>query len=190
MAGVVHLVAFAVYNRQLLRGESRPNAATWTIWAFVATLNCLTYFFAGQDWVKAILPVLGSLACIATLVYALVRGTLSPLAGVDLAALAIGVAAVLVWWFYRSASFANLVLQLAFLVSFLPTYRDVWRDPSKERPLPWFLWASAYLLLVMAVFLRWQGLITDLVYPLLALVIHAAVGFLAQRRVAPRPINE
>jgi len=44
-----------------------------------------------------------------------------------------------VWWVFRSATYANLILQVCILVSFIPTYRTVWNNPKTEKALPWFI---------------------------------------------------
>jgi len=186
-AFALHIAAFLVFNWKTMRGESRPNAATWAIWAFVATLNCLSYFAMSDDWVKSLQPLAGSLACVGTFGFALAKGRLTRLRGLDLGILTIGLAAVLAWFVYRSATSANLILQAAFVVSFIPTFRDVWRRPEGESATPWFMWGSAYVLLVATVFLRWSGNAAEAVYPLNSFFFHSLVGVLivVRRRSAP-----
>ena len=38
-AGVLQFVAIAVYSKQIFRGTSVPNTATWTLWAFLGLLT-------------------------------------------------------------------------------------------------------------------------------------------------------
>jgi hypothetical protein len=90
--------------------------------------------------------------------------------------LAIGIAAGLFWWTSRSAAGANLLLQLAFVVSNIPTFSGVWRDPHIERPLPWFGFAAAYMLNLAVVIMRWRGSYADLAYPVVSLFADGGVG--------------
>ena len=67
IAGSVHLSAYALYLRQVLRGTSRPNTATWTLWTFLAALNAASYLAMCRDPAKAATPIAGALACAAVL---------------------------------------------------------------------------------------------------------------------------
>jgi len=182
IAGLIHIVAFLIYNKQMLQGTSRPNIATWTLWLFISTLNCISYIVMSKDWVKGLLPIMSSLACIATFIFSVFKGKLSKLNLWDSIALVVGIIAVLVWWRYRSATHANLILQISIAISFVPTYRGVWKDTSTEKSWPWFIWSSAYILTITVVFLRWQGQYQDLVYPINCLLLHSGVGISSLRK--------
>ncbi|MFH0927942.1 MAG: hypothetical protein V1821_00540 [bacterium] len=186
-AGLTHLLGFGIYNKQMFRGESIPNVATWFLSAFIYSLNLASYFYMTLDLIKIIMPLLGALACIGTLGYALARGKLSKPSPFDLATLPIGVTAALVWFYFRSATYANLILQVAAIVAIVPTLRGVKKNPLTERALPWFVWSFAYTFLVLTVLLRPRGSYLELVYPAIGIAIHASVGYLARRRTFFRP---
>ncbi|MEA1925749.1 MAG: hypothetical protein U9M90_00685 [Patescibacteria group bacterium] len=181
LAGLLHILVFALYNRQMLKGISQPNLATWILWVFLTVLNVSSYAVMSDDWVKSILPLASSIACILTFLFALYKGKLSKIDPWDGLALGIGIISSLVWWYYKSATYANLILQFSIAVSFVPTYRGVWNNSLKERALPWFMWSSAYILSIIVVILRWQSQYQDLVYPVNCLILHAVVGLLTKR---------
>lgn len=183
---ILHLAAFAIYNRQMIQGTSQPNAATWTLWAFLMILNASSYAVMSGDWVKNILPAAGVFATVSTFFYSLYKGKLSRLDLWDNIALGIGLVSGLAWVYYKSATCANLILQISIVISFVPTYRGVLEDPKKERGLPWYMWSTAYLLNLIVVLLRWQGQYQDLVFPSLCFLLHAPVGLLTRRRRAER----
>ncbi len=176
IAGLVHFSAYALYLRQVLRGASKPNAATWTLWTFLAVLNSASYLAMCRDPAKAATPIAGALACAVILTVSVWKGRLTRLAVFDRGILAIGLSAAAVWWVSRSATWANLLLQGAFVLSNVPTYRGVWRDPSTERPLPWFGFGLAYAINILVVLMRWQDQPADLAYPVLSLLTDAGVG--------------
>lgn len=181
-ATVMHLVAFALYNAQMMKGASKPNTATWTLWAVLTATNATAYLNASGDWVKSILPLASSIACILTFLFALVRGSFKMLSTADSIAFAIGCVAGFAWWYYQSAVYANLLLQCAIAISFVPTYRQVWNQPSSEKGPPWALWGAAYALLTYVVFLRSHGQWTDYVHPVQGAIMHAAVVPLTWRK--------
>ena len=182
IAGLVHFSAYALYLRQVLRRTSRPNTATWTLWTFLAALNAASYLAMCRDPAKAATPIAGALACAVILTVSVWKGRLTRLAVFDRGILAIGLSAAAVWWASRSATWANLLLQGAFVLSNVPTYRGVWRDPATERPLPWFGFGLAYAINIAVVLLRWQNEIADLAYPVLSLVTDAGVGLVVVLR--------
>lgn len=175
-AGSVHLVSYALYNREMLRGNIRPNTATWILWTFLALLNTASYVAMSQDLAKAATPIAGCAACVVTLCLAAGKGRLSKLTRLDMAILAIGIAAGLLWWSSRNAACANLLLQLAFVVSNIPTFNGVWKDPRVERPLPWFGFTAAYLINLAVVIMRWNRNLADLAYPVISLLADGGIG--------------
>lgn len=182
IAGLLQLVAFAIYNKQIIHGTSRPNAATWTLWSYLTVLNVASYAVMSNDWVKCILPAASSAACLTTFFYAAYKGKLSKLESLDNVTLLIGIFAGFVWWYFSSAKYANLILQVAVAISFAPTLRGVWINPLIERAWPWFIWSSAYVLNIIMIVMRWRNQYEDLVYPINCLILHATVGLLARRK--------
>jgi len=179
IAAAIHLSAYVVYARQAGRGETRLNTATWILWVFLSALNAASYLMMTGDPAKSAVSLGGATACTITLAYALAKGRASPIAPADGAALAAGLLAAAAWWLWRSATYANLILQIGFIISMVPTYRGLFRDPAAEKPLPWLMWGAAYAVTLVVVLLRWQGHTPDLAYPGINLVTHSGVGVAA-----------
>ena len=183
IAGVLNLVAYLLYNRQMDHGKSHPKVATWLLWGFVYSLNSGSYLsLSGGHWIKIALPLASAAACLGTLLCALVRGRFrhQVLDAWEKAVLVIALAASLVWWHGQEAAYANLCLQTAFIVSFMPTVVGVWREPQSERWLPWVMWAVAYAVMTYSVWLHWRSW-SEMAYPLNGLCLNAAVGLLSRR---------
>jgi hypothetical protein len=189
-AALTHLSAYAVYARNTALGRVRLNTATWVLWVFLSALNAASYYAMNGDLAKSAIGIAGACACTVTLGWSLLKDRASRIAPADGLALLAGLLAAGAWWHWRSATFANLILQGGFIVSMVPTYRAVFRDPSTERPLPWLMWGTAYLLTLATVALRWRGHLPDLAYPGINLVTHSGVGIVAillSRRRAGTP---
>jgi len=180
IAGLMHVFAFIIYHRQMLKGFSCPNIATWTLWVFISTLNCISYIVMSESIVKGFLPIASTLALYLVFSASLFKGKFSRLDSSDEIALIIGVFSLFIWWAYRSAVYANLLLQICIIISFIPTYRGIWKDPNKEKAWPWFVWSLAYIIQIIIVFLEWKAWY-QLVYPINCLVLHLIVGLLSER---------
>ena len=183
-AGVLQLVAFGIYNKQIFQGTSVPNTATWTLWVFLTVLNASSYAAMTADLAKYILPVASALATIGTFGYSLFAGKFKRMDFWDWLVLAIGAMAGVVWWWYQSATYANLIVVAAVAVSFIPLYRGVWKNPAIEKSLPWYIWTTAYALVTLVVVLRWKGQYEDLVYPVSMFFVHLAVGLMTLRKTS------
>ena len=180
-ASVLQLVGFGVYNRQIFLGTSVPNTAAWTLWAFLTILGASSYFVITGDFAKSILFFATAAANVGTFGYSLLTGKFHRMDSWDYIALVFGLVAGLVWWWYQSAADANIIVTFAVAIAFCPLYRVVWTDPSQEKPLPWFMWATGYALVTLVVVLRWNNNYLDLVYPVSMCMLHFVVGLLCQR---------
>ncbi len=182
IAGLVHISAFVLYNKQVSDKTSTPNIATWTMWVVLTILNLFTYNVMSGDIVKSILPTISSIFCIWTFLFSLKKGRLSQMRGEEIIALVIGGISCFIWWWYHSATYANMILQVSIAISFIPTYRGVWNNPKIEKALPWYIWSAGYALSIMVVIFRWRDQYQDLVYPIGCLILHFFVGLLAERK--------
>lgn len=180
VAGVLGIVGFIIYNRKPSDSSFRPSIATWGIWAFVAVLNLRSYSAMSKDLVTSILPAIGTLFCIATFIGVIFRGKITALKCYDIASLALGIAGVVAGKLW-SSTHANLVVQGALAIGYVPTYVIVVKSPKEERSLPWFVWAGAYLMQLFVIGLRWQGNYAVLAYPVLEAANCLCVGLLARR---------
>lgn len=183
LAGFLQIVAFVIYNKQLIRGLSKPNITSWGLWAFLSSLNTITYIKFTEDMVKGIMPLTISVIVIFTFLYVLKKGKPSKLDSWDILILFFGVISFLVWQFYQSEVFANLILQLGIAISYIPTYRGVWRNTYNEKPSPWLIWGVAYAIGAIVVLLRWTGQYEALVYPFANSLLSVGVGLLVLRGV-------
>lgn len=180
-AGLLQIAAYFLYILQMLNGKSRPNVVSWTIWFFMIILNAASYLRMTGDWIKSMLPAVSGIMIliIYTLIVIKISVSFDKLSRAELAIMIAGIIACLGWWIFKSATFGNLIFQLAFAFSFIPIIKGVWNDPASESPLAWMLFAAAYFVGIVVVLLRWQGQIQDLVFPINACVLHATVAALS-----------
>lgn len=174
MSGLGTTLAYLDYNRVVLKGETKPNGATWAIWSAIALVSTSSYFASTGDIWKSIIPFANILLCIGTFVLALMGGKFKKLDVTDWCALAIGIVAVVVWKL-TTAAYGNLIVQVSIIIGFIPTWIGVWKTPSCEKPRPWWIWCVSYGIAGVVVIMRWKGQMIDLVYPWLCVFLHASV---------------
>lgn len=174
LSGLGTTLAYLDYNRVVSKGETKPKGATWAIWSAIALISSSSYLASTGDLWKSIIPLMNILLCIGTFVLALVGGKFKKLDITDWCALTIGIIAVVVWKL-TTASCANLIVQVAIIIGFIPTWYGVWQNPSQEKPRPWWIWTGSYFIAGIVVIMRWKGQWIDLVYPWLCIPLHASV---------------
>jgi hypothetical protein len=179
IASLIQLLAFGIYNQQILTGAAHPNIASWGIWAFITVLNFTSYKEMSRDWVKALLPTVDSLACIATFAITLFTGRVANLDRFDWTAFGIGLIAGLTWYKFRSATFANMIIQVGLVIGFVPTLRGALANHHAENGFCWAMWTFAYLMTGTVVILRWKRQPQDLVNPILCVIAHGAIAIVA-----------
>ncbi|AKM84876.1 TPA: hypothetical protein DHW58_01475 [Patescibacteria group bacterium] len=181
LTAITHISGFAIYTQSMLKGKTVLYTATWASWAFISTTNAITYLVMTHDVVKSAAPISSTSACLIVFLIALSQRRATKLDPKDKLVVAIGLLSLAVWLVFKNAASANLILQPAIAISFIPTYRGVWAKPETENALPWFIWTFAYVISITVVLMRWDNWLS-LVYLAMCLILHGGVGIIASTR--------
>ena len=168
-----------LYNRNILMGLSGPNVSSWAVWSFITVLGFTSYRELTNSWLKSLLPTVNSLLCIITTIVVIKSGSFRTIGAVDLICLGIGIFAGLCWWKYRSAGIANILVNAAVSVGFIPTLIGVTRNPSGEPWVCWSLWTAAFIIQFLTVKLSGKKKPIEFLYPISMAIFHGAVFVLA-----------
>ena len=192
LAAALQVAGYLIYIRSFLRQSIRPNAASYFMFAYGTAFVTFLAWENGATSRELALPM----ACtsMSFIVAGIcLRDNMTERvdrfeAGVFVSDLLLTIAfGVLVLSGIDKAHFAVAFLLLGnvtTLTAFLPILRSTWRSPSRELPLPWMVWTSAYFVLFLATIVE-TGTAKPalLVYPLLNLGLHLAMVLLSIRRV-------
>jgi hypothetical protein len=154
------------------------------VWAILAALNAVTFWKGSKSALATAQFFTGSVASATVWLYSLVEGRFSPLDDMGWIVLIMCLIAIVVWKATGKATYANLIVGVILIVSFIPTLDGVWNDPSKEQELPWVLWTFAFVATTINGFRRrneehevdWRLM---LFVPVTMLFAHGAVAVLA-----------
>ena len=137
IAGIIAFLAYIVYIISILRGESKPNRATWWIWAFMGLVLALSYQFSGASntvWVPYV-EFLGPFT-IALLSVKYGEGGLED--RTDLLCLFGAVVSVILWIVFNNPVVA-LITNLAIdSFAIVPTIKKSYLRPEGEDFWAWF----------------------------------------------------
>lgn len=175
LAGFLSLAAYVSYNYLNTAGKASPNISSWAVWAFITILNFTSYKKMTGDWVKSALPTASSIMCIVTVITATYTGSIRALSTVDQICFWTGVLAGLGWWISKSAVLAQVLLEVALVIGFIPTITGVWHTPSGEPTISWLFWTASFATQFFVVKYTWRGKLIDFLYPVNLAIFHGAV---------------
>lgn len=189
-SGVIALAAFVPYIRSILRGQTRPNRASWFIWAFAEIVTTATYAASGADATLfvAVGYTVGTLT-VASLSLRYGEGGATPL---DLLCLFGASIALIPWIALDQPELALYMIIFVDAMAVFPTLKKAIADPDSEDTTYWSLSFLAAGLNIFAID-RWVPEIV--VFPVyafigagaifLALVSHAAIRTISARMRRP-----
>lgn len=149
ISGVVALAAFVPYVRGILRGQTRPNIASWWIWTTVGACLCASYLSVGSRtsiWTPIGYVIGPLLIAILSLRYGQKGRT-----WLDSFCLLSATASLILWWWSGSAQLALGMNILVDACGALPTIRKTYQDPESEDRTAWLLFLLAGVLNLIAV---------------------------------------
>lgn len=149
VAGIVSLVAFIPYILAILRGETKPNRATWWIWVMVGFMTGASYYSSGADntiWVP-VSYIIGPVAiAILSIQYGEGGWTMF-----DRYCLFGAGASAIFWWLFDSPLVALIINLFIDFMGALPTIRKTYYDPESEDRIAWALFFAGNIVNLFAV---------------------------------------
>ncbi len=183
VAGIVSLVAFIPYILAILRGETKPNRASWWIWTVVGFMLGASYFSSGANhtiWV----PVSYAIGPFVIAILALKHGE-GGWTRFDRACLLGAGVSVVLWWMFSSPLIALLINLFIDFMGALPTIRKSYCEPEREDRTAWALFFVGNIVNLFAIE-TWMFAIA--VYPVFMFLVSGAITTLVFLR--PRGRNK
>jgi hypothetical protein len=180
--------AIRTYERKI-----QPVPTTWSLWSLIGLAVLLTYRSSGAE-ANAWPAVFGFVNPILITILSVWRQaewrkpTLS-----ERFCFLFGLASLAMWIFIRrNANLAQYALYVAIaadICAAIPTILFVWRQPDRDRPFSWMVFAMGYFLAILAIP---QDTVANWILPLYMTVVSLVVAFpLALYRVRQRmPLKE
>ena len=175
-AGALGVIDYLLYARSILRGKTRPNAATWVGTAAVWFVALLSYVLVGARdtlWF-VIASTAGSFLVAALSLRHGVKWQRS-----DFVCLTGAAGAGALGFLTESPLNALYAAMGVDFLAFFPTVAKTWRHPDWEEGFPWVVTVAASLLTVTAVALPWEAEIAA--YPVYLLVMNSLILALIYR---------
>lgn len=149
VAGFLSILCFLPYILTILQGKTKPNRATWWIWAILSAVISASYYSTGANntiW----LPVCGGIGQLIIAILSLKYGEGGWNRFDRLCLLGVGIS-LLLWWQFNSPLIALLFNILIDFLGALPTIKKSYYEPQTENLLTWSLYLIASIINLFAI---------------------------------------
>ncbi len=177
IGGFIAFFGFLPYIFQVVRKETKPNRASWLIWSVMGFLILVTYYATGS---RNNLPGTIALAVgpAITMLLSLKYGE-SKFDTLDKGCLLGAVMSLLLWKGLHAPALGLLGALITDAMGVIPTWRDLLKNPAKEKPHAWVIWSIAN---VCNMFTIERMTIQDTLYPTYYLVGTGVSTYLVLRQ--------
>lgn len=149
VAGFLSILCCVPYIVTILQGKTKPNRATWWIWAILSLVISVSYYSTGA--VNTIwLPVCGGIGQLLVAILSLKYGEGGWNRFDRVCLLGVGIS-LLLWWGFSSPFIALLFNIVIDCLGALPTIRKSYYEPEKENLLTWSLYLTGSTLNLFAI---------------------------------------
>jgi small basic protein len=148
-------------------GASTPHPVTWITWVAVSFINLITYYTIVSDspW-KISTAIVGFVSMSIICGYSFFLKSNPKISNFDKIIIVLTIAIGVMWQTTNNDRLANILVQIIFAISYLPTIKGLISGKVKEKPFPWWLAVSSYSLQIIAILIAFNGDFLQLLFPI------------------------
>ena len=182
VAGILQLVASAPYVRDILRGSTRPQRATWTIWTTLSFVVLASQWASGATWSLAL--VIGQAAACAVIFVLAMRRGVGGVSRVELALLGIAAIGIAGWQIADDPIIATCSVVAADVIGMALMLPKTYRSPGSETASTFAIGGVSTLFALAAIETLTPALVIYPAYILVADVILVTLIVVRRRALA------
>ena len=130
---ILELASMVPYFRNIFRGTTKPHAFTWLGWGLINSIVGSAQFISGAG-PSVYVSITVALMCFAVAALALVWGEKQITKG-DWVCLGGSIFAISLWYVTSNPLAAVVIVTIADVLAFIPTYRKAYYRPHEETAL-------------------------------------------------------
>ena len=170
-SGMIAAGMIIPYLIAMVRGTTRPNVISWSLWTVVVFITLLAQIRAGAAWSSFLL--IGTLVANSLVLIFCMRGYgYNRFATIEKITLLCAVLAVVLWLVTSSPLLAMICALTADSVAYLPTFVKIIRYPYSETAWYWAALVGADLLALYSVT---QIIPTNILFPIVYGALNALI---------------
>lgn len=148
LAGIITVVSYYPYVRDIFQKKTRPHAYTWLIWLITQGTATAALLYGGGG-LGSVSLILGTVLVFFVLILSIRFGTRN-ITRSDTGILVLSLLAVVLWWQLDNPLLAVLMVSAIDGLGYIPTFRKSWEDPRSETLLFWVGMVAAIILSLLA----------------------------------------
>lgn len=184
-SGIIQIFSVIPYVKDMLYGNTRPNAVSYVLWAITGIIAVLAQVSAGASWSLAFLIALTFNACL--IAFLSLRGYgYKKYTALDWSCLLLAIASLVLWKITENPVVALVLSVVGDFFAALPTIAKAYKDPNSELAFGWFLVVIASSLSILSS-TKWNT--ANLIVPMYSLGESALITWLVyfgQRKIFKR----
>jgi hypothetical protein len=185
LSGIISLSEYPPYLRDIFRGTTKPQRASWFIWSVLGSIAFASQFAEGARYSLWMTGV-QTLGVLTVFIISLRKGE-GGLSKLDIGALVVAAVGLALWYITRTAAYALMFVIVADAAGTTLTVLKTYKNPGSETLVTWILASFAGIFAALAVG-SWNFLL--LAYPLyiflanFSVVLAIFLGNRANKRTA------
>jgi hypothetical protein len=180
-SGAVQVYSIVPYIKSILKGQTRPNVVSWSLWLVLQVIAIAGQISSGASW--SLFFLFAMLFNIILVLSVSAKGYGYKKYGwVDFVCLASVIAAIAIWKTTGAPVLAISMAVVADFIALVPTVVKTWKEPASESAAAWFILVIAA---VLAVFSTAKYDAANLLYPgysALSAAVVAGLAYFGQRK--------
>jgi hypothetical protein len=145
IAGLFVLLAYGIYFKQILKGQSKPNPSTWGIWLLAGLINTITHFAITEDIWQSLITFAATFSLLIIFGYSLLKGKFSKVSRIEVVTFFLAIVIAIFWQITSNERISNLILQSIYVLSFVPTVNGLVVKKVKEHYFAWVIASVSYV---------------------------------------------
>jgi len=192
LATIFSCLTVAYYLFNLTKGKAILNPTTWIIWSFVGVLNVSTYLLLSKmDLAKSIplIIVVGGILMVTA--YAFINGQCKRPSKLDIFCGLFSVLVLTIWMITKNSIMANILLQVVFAISVIPTILGLRNGSLRETVGPWLISLIGYTFMIAHIGSTWhEHSWVELLHPIVkGFVGNGLIAYYAYKMNNKKPIQ-
>ena len=180
LCALISVAGSSAYIRDTLKGKSKPNRVTWSMWALSPLIGTAAALYDHADiWATVRVFLAGFLPLLVFIASFINPRSYWKLTLFDLLCGLSSLAALFVWAMVDSPELAILFAVLGDGLASIPTIRKAWRHPETETGLAYFASLISVLLIIPSI-PRWD--IENSAFQIYLLVANSFLLFAVYRK--------
>ena len=148
LGGILMVIGYIPYLKDILAGKTKPHLYTWIIWTITWGTALVALLYAGGKF-GSIVMITGMILVLWVLGLCFKHGTKN-ITRSDTVTLIFALLAVVAWWQLRDPTISVIMVTAIDGLGYIPTLRKTYQEPNSETMSFWFIMAAVTFISIVA----------------------------------------